>query len=79
MIFVVVVASMMIPWQVTLVPNYLIVRNLEWLNSYPGYIVPALAKAFVVFFLVQYMRSIPDDLVHAARVDAPVSSGSGGG
>ncbi|MDR7273226.1 carbohydrate ABC transporter permease [Catenuloplanes atrovinosus] len=68
-IFVVVVASMMIPWQVTLVPNYLIVRNLEWLNTYQGYIVPALAKAFVVFFLVQYMRSIPDDLVHAARVD----------
>lgn len=68
-IFVVVVASMMVPWQVTLVPNYLIVRNLEWLNTYQGYIVPALAKAFVVFFLVQYMRSIPDDLVHAARVD----------
>ncbi|MFI5844956.1 carbohydrate ABC transporter permease [Catenuloplanes sp. NPDC051500] len=68
-IFVVVVASMMIPWQVTLVPNYLIVRNLEWLNTYQGYIVPALAKAFVVFFLVQYMRSIPDDLIHAARVD----------
>jgi multiple sugar transport system permease protein len=68
-IFVVIVASMMVPWQVSLVPNYLIVRNLGWLNSYEGYIVPALAKAFVVFFLVQYMRSIPDDLVHAARVD----------
>ncbi len=78
-IFVVVVASMMIPWQVTLVPNYLIVRNLEWLNTYQGYIVPALAKAFVVFFLVQYMRAIPDDLVHAARVDARGSGGSGGG
>jgi ABC-type glycerol-3-phosphate transport system permease component len=68
-IFVVIVASMMVPWQVSLVPNYLIVRNLGWLNSYEGYIIPALAKAFVVFFLVQYMRSIPDDLVHAARVD----------
>jgi multiple sugar transport system permease protein len=68
-IFVVIVASMMVPWQVSLIPNYLIVRNLGWLNSYEGYIIPALAKAFVVFFLVQYMRSIPDDLVHAARVD----------
>jgi multiple sugar transport system permease protein len=68
-IFVVIVASMMVPWQVSLVPNYLIVRNLGWLNSYEGYIIPALAKAFVVFFLVQYMRSIPDDLIHAARVD----------
>lgn len=69
LIFVVVVASMMVPWQVSLIPNYLIVRNLGWLNSYQGYIIPALAKAFVVFFLVQYMRSIPNDLIHAARVD----------
>lgn len=68
-IFVVVVASMMVPWQVTLIPNYLIVRNMGWLNTYQGYIIPALAKAFVVFFLVQYMRSIPNELVHAARVD----------
>lgn len=68
-IFVVVVASMMVPWQVSLIPNYLIVRNFGWLNTYQGYIIPALAKAFVVFFLVQYMRSIPDDLIHAARVD----------
>jgi ABC-type glycerol-3-phosphate transport system permease component len=68
-IFVVVVASMMVPWQVSLIPNYLIVRNLGWLNTYQAYIIPALAKAFVVFFLVQYMRSIPNDLIHAARVD----------
>jgi multiple sugar transport system permease protein len=68
-IFLVVVASMMVPWQVSLIPNYLIVRNLGWLDSYQGYVVPALAKAFVVFFLVQYMRSIPDELIAAARVD----------
>jgi multiple sugar transport system permease protein len=68
-LFVVIVASMMVPWQVSLIPNYLIVRNLGWLDSYEGYIIPALAKAFVVFFLVQYMRSIPDDLIQAARVD----------
>lgn len=68
-VFLVVLASMMVPWQVSLIPNYLIVRNLGWLDSYQGYIVPALAKAFVLFFLVQYMRSIPDELVHAGRVD----------
>jgi len=68
-LFLVIVASMMVPWQVSLIPNYLIVRNLGWLDSYQGYVIPALAKAFVVFFLVQYMRSIPDDLIHAARVD----------
>ncbi|MBC6462055.1 carbohydrate ABC transporter permease [Actinomadura sp. HBU206391] len=53
----------------TLVPNYVILRNLGWLDSYQGYIVPALAKAFVVFFLVQYLHSIPDELIQAARVD----------
>ncbi|GAA4622847.1 carbohydrate ABC transporter permease [Actinoallomurus vinaceus] len=68
-IFLVIVASMMVPWQTTLVPNYVIVRNLGWLDTYQGYIVPALAKAFVVFFLVQYLHAIPDELIHAARVD----------
>jgi multiple sugar transport system permease protein len=68
-IFLVIVASMMVPWQTTLVPNYVIVRNLGWLDTYQGYIVPALAKAFVVFFLVQYLHAIPDELIQAARVD----------
>jgi multiple sugar transport system permease protein len=68
-IFVMIIASMMVPWQTTLVPNYVILRNLGWLDSYQGYIVPALAKAFVVFFLVQYLHSIPDELIQAARVD----------
>jgi multiple sugar transport system permease protein len=68
-IFIVIIASMMVPWQTTLIPNYVIMRNLGWLSTYQGYIVPALAKAFVVFFLVQYLHSIPDELIHAARVD----------
>jgi multiple sugar transport system permease protein len=68
-VFVVVISSMMIPWQVSLIPNYLLVSDLGMTDSYLGYIVPGLAKSFVVFFLVQYLRSIPDELVHAARVD----------
>jgi multiple sugar transport system permease protein len=68
-IFIVIISSMMIPWQVSLIPNYLLVADLRMTDSYLGYIVPGLAKAFVVFFLVQYLRSIPDDLVHAGRVD----------
>ncbi|MCC3764929.1 carbohydrate ABC transporter permease [Glycomyces sp. TRM65418] len=67
--FVVIISSMMIPWQVSLIPNYLLTSDLGMTDSYLGYIIPGLAKAFVVFFLVQYLRSIPDDLVHAARVD----------
>jgi multiple sugar transport system permease protein len=68
-VFVVIISSMMIPWQVSLIPNYLLVSDLGMTDSYLGYIVPGLAKSFVVFFLVQYLRSIPDELVHAARVD----------
>ncbi|WP_084958246.1 carbohydrate ABC transporter permease [Thermoactinospora rubra] len=68
-VFVMIIASMMVPWQTTLIPNYVIMRNLGWLDSYAGYIVPALAKAFVLFFLVQYLQSIPDELIQAARVD----------
>lgn len=68
-VFVTIISSMMIPWQVSLIPNYLLTSDLGMTDSYLGYIIPGLAKAFVVFFLVQYLRSIPDDLVHAARVD----------
>ncbi|MBP2703582.1 carbohydrate ABC transporter permease [Microbispora sp. RL4-1S] len=68
-IFLVIVASMMVPWQTTLVPNYVIMRNLGWLDTYQGYVIPALAKAFVLFFLVQFLHSIPDELIQAARVD----------
>lgn len=68
-IFLTIIGSMMLPWQVTLIPNYVTVRDFGWLDSYQGYIIPALAKAFVVFFLVQYLQSIPDELFQAARVD----------
>ena len=40
-----------------------------WLNTFWAYIVPALPKAFIVFFLTQYLTSIPDELVEAARID----------
>ncbi|KAA9377446.1 carbohydrate ABC transporter permease [Microbispora cellulosiformans] len=69
LIFLMIVASMMVPWQTTLVPNYVIMRNLGWLDTYQGYVIPALAKAFVLFFLVQFLHSIPDELIQAARVD----------
>jgi multiple sugar transport system permease protein len=67
--FIVFVASMMIPWQVTLITGYLVVKELGWLDSYTVLIVPALPRAFALFFLRQYMLSLPDDLLDAARVD----------
>ena len=68
-IFLIILGSMMVPWQVTIIPNFLTMKTFGWLNSYSGYIVPALQKAFVVFFLRQYIMTIPDDLLDAARID----------
>lgn len=68
-IFLIILASMMVPWQVTIIPNFLTMRDFGWINSYEALIIPALAKAFAVFFLRQYMLSLPDELLDAARID----------
>ena len=68
-LYLIIIGSMMIPWQVGLIPNFLLVHNLGWLNTYWAYIIPALPKAFIVFFFVQYLSSIPDELIEAARID----------
>jgi multiple sugar transport system permease protein len=67
--FLLFVASMLVPWQVLLIPGFLLVQQLGWINTFTGLIIPALPKAFVVFFLRQYMMSLPDELLDAARID----------
>ncbi|MGM9489052.1 carbohydrate ABC transporter permease [Ideonella sp. YS5] len=61
--------SMMVPWEVTIVPNFVTVAQLGWINSYAALLVPGLAKAFVVFYFRQIILSIPDELVDAALMD----------
>ena len=68
-IYLIIIGSMMIPWQVGLIPGFLLMDSFGWLNTFWAYIVPALPKAFIVFFLTQYLTSIPDELVEAARID----------
>ncbi|MBN1429159.1 MAG: carbohydrate ABC transporter permease [Anaerolineae bacterium] len=68
-IFLFILASWMIPWPVTLIPNFLTISSLKWVNTYAGLMVPGWVSAFAVFFLRQYMLSIPDELVDAARID----------
>lgn len=62
-------ATMMLPGQVTLIPLFLITKNLGWLNTYQGLIVPDLTSAYSIFFLRQFFRTIPKDLDDAARLD----------
>lgn len=68
-LFVLLLASMMVPWEVTIIPNFLTVRDLGWLNTFSALMIPGLAKAFVVFFFRQAILSIPNSLIDAARID----------
>ena len=68
-LFFVVLATMMVPVYVTLIPSYLLVRDLGWLNSYQGLIVPRLVSAFGIFLMRQQYLGIPKDLEEAALLD----------
>lgn len=68
-IFIMILAVMMIPGQVTLVPNYILMKYLGWLDSYKGLIIPGLFSAFGTFLLRQFFLTIPQDLVDAAVLD----------
>lgn len=62
-------STMMIPWEVTMIPNYLTIKALNWTDSFPGLIVPFLASAFGVFLLRQLFMQLPTELFEAARID----------
>jgi multiple sugar transport system permease protein len=72
-LFVVYLATLMIPFPVTLIPNFLIIRRLGWYDSYLALIIPSLFSVFSTFLLRQYYRGIPMDLDEAARVDGASS------
>ena len=52
-----------------MVPTFLIVKDLGWLNTYQGLIVPVVADAFGIFLMRQFMLHLPDSLIEAARID----------
>jgi multiple sugar transport system permease protein len=68
-VFLAVLSSMMVPFFVLLIPVYYIVKELGWLDSYQGLIVPNLVTAFGVFLMRQFIMTIPDELIDAARID----------
>lgn len=63
------VAALVIPGQVAMMPLFLLLKHLGLVNTYGGVIVPALAGIFGIFLVRQYARTIPDELIEAARVD----------
>jgi multiple sugar transport system permease protein len=68
-VFSVIVATLLVPPVILVIPNYLLVSELGWLNSLIAIIVPTAASAFGVFFMRQFFISLPDDLEEAARID----------
>lgn len=68
-VFILIIATLMIPPTITLVPLFLVVSQLGLINSHWGVIWPAIATPTGVFLLRQYMLTIPDDLLDAARMD----------
>ena len=68
-IFALVLGTLMVPGLVTLVPLFVLVSNLGMVNSLPGLIFPFLAGPFGVFLMRQFIQSLPDELIQAARID----------
>jgi multiple sugar transport system permease protein len=68
-IFICYLGTLMVPGAVTMIPNYLILQQIGWLNSFFGLIVPAAASAYGTFMLRQYMLTLPKGLEEAARID----------
>ncbi len=68
-LFTLVLGTVMIPVSVQLVPNYLLMAKLGWLNTLLPLIIPTAANAFGIFWMRQYMFSIPDELLDAGRLD----------
>jgi sn-glycerol 3-phosphate transport system permease protein len=67
--FFLLVSTMMIPWEATIIPNYLTVLNLKWINTYQGLTVPFFAIAFGTFLLRQHFLTIPKDLYESAQIE----------
>lgn len=67
--FLAIVATLLIPSHVTLIPNYLTIAGLDLIDRYAGLVLPFLSSGFVTFFLCQQFRSIPRAFDEAARID----------
>lgn len=61
--------SMIVPWQVTLIPTFLMVKQFGWYDSYAALIIPSISNAFTVFLLYQFFKGLPKSLEESILVD----------
>ncbi len=64
-----VLVTFMVPFEVIVLPLYLVVRSLGWLDTYRALIIPAVPDAFSIFLIRQFMAKLPRDMFEAGRVD----------
>jgi sn-glycerol 3-phosphate transport system permease protein len=69
LVFLLLLAALMIPVEITIVPNYLTIARLGWINTYAGIIIPGAAIAYGTFLLRQAFMALPYEVIEAARVD----------
>jgi multiple sugar transport system permease protein len=68
-LFVAVLSTLMLPFFVRMIPLYIMMASIHWLDTYQGLIVPFITSAFGIFLFRQFIRPLPDELLHAARID----------
>lgn len=68
-LFAMILATMMIPFFVILIPVFYIVKQFGWTNNYAGLIMPGLVSAYGIFMMRQFILTLPDELLDAARID----------
>ncbi len=68
-VFGLILSTFMIPFPVIMIPLFVLVRNLGWVNTYWGLIIPGALTGFAVFMMRQFIQAIPSELIDAARID----------
>lgn len=68
-LFWLILSTLMVPFYVTLIPSFIVVSRLGWLNSYKALIIPGMTSAFGIFLCRQFMQAIPTEIIDSARVD----------
>jgi len=68
-LFALILSTMMVPFEASIIPNFVIISKLGWYNTYAALIVPWCANAFSIFLVRQAFRSVPNDYFDAARID----------
>ncbi|MCB0114055.1 MAG: carbohydrate ABC transporter permease [Caldilineaceae bacterium] len=69
LLFIFILATVMVPFTAILIPLFLIIRSLDWVNTYQALILPFAMSAFGIFLMRQFALAVPDDYLDAARID----------